>query len=69
MFHNKRPVAKSRTRWQDVVLRNTSQILGMRGWRDEQKTEKNGATSDGGEGPEGAVAPQMERNRFERIDL
>jgi hypothetical protein len=31
-FHDTRPVAKPRTRWEDVVRRDTSQILGMRGW-------------------------------------
>jgi hypothetical protein len=33
------PVAKPRTRWEDVVRRDTSQFLGI---RDEQKREKNG---------------------------
>jgi len=28
-----RPAAKPRTRWKEVVRRNTSQILGIRGWR------------------------------------
>jgi len=28
-----RPVGKPRTRWEDVVRRDTSQILGIRGWR------------------------------------
>jgi hypothetical protein len=32
-FHNKRPLGKPRTRWEYVVLRDTSQILGIRGWR------------------------------------
>jgi hypothetical protein len=32
-FHNISPVAKPRTRWQDVIRRDTSQILGKRGWR------------------------------------
>jgi hypothetical protein len=31
-FHNKRAVRKSRTRGEDV-RRDTSQILGIRGWR------------------------------------
>jgi hypothetical protein len=30
-FDNTRPVGKPRTRWEDVVRRDTS--LGMRGWR------------------------------------
>jgi hypothetical protein len=30
-FENARPVGKPRTRWEDVVRRDTS--LGMRGWR------------------------------------
>jgi hypothetical protein len=32
-FHKTRPVGKPRTRWEDVVRRDTSQILGTRGWR------------------------------------
>ena len=32
-FHNKRPVGKPRTRWKDVVRRDTSQILEVRRWR------------------------------------
>jgi len=32
-FHNKRAVGKPRTRGEDVVRRDTSQILGIRGWR------------------------------------
>jgi hypothetical protein len=39
-FPNTRPVGKPRTRWKDVVWRDRSRILGIRG--DEQKTEKNG---------------------------
>jgi len=32
-FHNKIPLGKSKTRWEDAVRRDTSQILGIRGWR------------------------------------
>jgi hypothetical protein len=39
--HNTRPVGKPRTRWEHVVLKDTSQILGIGGWG-QQKTEKNG---------------------------
>jgi hypothetical protein len=39
--HNIRPVGKRRRRWEDVVLKDTSQILEIRGWG-QQKTEKNG---------------------------
>ena len=52
-------MGKPRTRWADVVLRDISQILEYNGG-DEQKTEKNGASSEGGQSPEGAVAPQMD---------
>jgi hypothetical protein len=31
-FHKRRPVGKPRTRWKDVVRRDTSEILGIRGW-------------------------------------
>jgi hypothetical protein len=57
-FHNKRTVAKPRTRWEDVVRRGTSEILGIRGWRGTgRRQQKMEASSDGGQGPEGAVAP------------
>jgi hypothetical protein len=36
-FRNKRPVGKPRTRWEDVVRRDTSQILGIRGWKGRAK--------------------------------
>jgi hypothetical protein len=32
-FHSTNPVGKPRKRLEDVVQRNTSQILGIRGWR------------------------------------
>ena len=32
-LHNIRPVGKPRTRREDTVQRNISQILGIRGWR------------------------------------
>jgi hypothetical protein len=32
-FHNRRLVGKPRRRWEDVVRSDTSQILGVRGWR------------------------------------
>jgi hypothetical protein len=32
-FHNTKPVGKPRTSWKDVVWSNTSEILGMRGWK------------------------------------
>jgi len=41
-FHNKRPLGKPRTRWMDVVRKDTSQILGIRGWRRPAKREKSG---------------------------
>jgi hypothetical protein len=40
-FHNKRVVGKSRTRWEDVVLRDIVQILAIRGRRRRAETEKN----------------------------
>ena len=39
-FHNRRPMGKPRTRWKDVVRRNTSQILGIRGWRRQSEDRK-----------------------------
>jgi hypothetical protein len=32
-FHNKGSLEKPRTRWEYVVLRDTSQILEIKGWR------------------------------------
>jgi hypothetical protein len=32
-FPNKRPVGKPKIRWEDVVWKETSQIVGIRGWR------------------------------------
>ena len=32
-FHNTGPVSKPRTRWENVVRRDASQILGIREWR------------------------------------
>jgi len=32
-FRNTRPVGKPRTRWKDVVRRDKSKILEIRGWR------------------------------------
>jgi hypothetical protein len=37
-FRDTRPVGKPRTRWKDVVRRDTAQIVGIIG----MKTEKNG---------------------------
>jgi hypothetical protein len=32
-FRNKIPVGKPSTRWEDIVRRDTSQIVEIRGWR------------------------------------
>jgi hypothetical protein len=32
-FHNTRPAGKPRRRWEDVVRKDTSQIVGIQGWR------------------------------------
>jgi hypothetical protein len=53
-FHNIRPLGKPRTRWEDDFQRDTSQVLGIGGWRRQRRM----AASNGvGQGPEGAVAP------------
>jgi hypothetical protein len=36
------PLGKPRTRWEDVIRRDTSQILETRGGGEEWKKEKNG---------------------------
>jgi len=40
--HNTRKVGKPGIRWEDVVLRDTTQILEYEDGGDEQKAEKNG---------------------------
>jgi len=32
-FHNTRPLGKPRTRWEDFIRMDTSQVLGIGGWR------------------------------------
>jgi hypothetical protein len=32
-FHTTRPVGRPRTRWADVVQRDATRLLGIRGWR------------------------------------
>jgi hypothetical protein len=49
-FCNTRQVVKPRTRWEDVVQRDISQILGIRGWkRRAEDTEET--SSEGRPGP------------------
>jgi hypothetical protein len=36
-FHNTRPLGKPRTRWEDFIQRDMSQVLGIGGWRRRQK--------------------------------
>ena len=59
-FHNTRPVGKPRTRWEDVIRRDTPEILGIRGWRRRaEDREKLETSSEGSQGPKGAVASQV----------
>jgi len=40
-FYNTRPVGNSRTRWDDIIWKDTSQILGILGWKKRaEKREK-----------------------------
>jgi len=53
-FLNTRPVGKPKTRWEGVVRRKTSQIVGIRWRRYGQKVE---AFYEGSQIQEGAVVP------------
>ena len=55
MKTNTRPVRKPRPRWEDVIQRGTSQILGIRGRRKQAEDRVMGVSSEGGQGPEGAA--------------
>jgi hypothetical protein len=62
-FHKTRPVRKPRTRWEDVVRRDTAQILGIGGWRRQaEDREEWRRLLRGGHGPKGAVEPYREGN-------
>jgi hypothetical protein len=40
-FYNTRPVGKPRTRWEDIIRKDTSQIQGILGWKKQAgETEK-----------------------------
>ena len=39
-FRNTRPVGKPRSSWEDVVRRDTSEILGIRGWKRRTENRK-----------------------------
>jgi hypothetical protein len=58
-FHTTRPVGRPRNRWADVIQMDALQLLGIRGWRRrvENRDERREASYEGGQGPEGAVAP------------
>jgi hypothetical protein len=55
-----RLVGNPRTRWKDVVRRETSRILEYEDGGDEKKTEKNEGSFDGVQRPEVAVRPQTD---------
>ena len=50
-LRNTKPMGKPSTRQEDVVRRDTSQNLGIRGWRRREKTERNGGVVCGRPGP------------------
>jgi len=53
-------VGKLRTRWEDVVLRDISQILEVRGWRRRAEDREGRRFLGVGQGPETAVSPWMD---------
>jgi hypothetical protein len=56
-FHNTRPVQKPRTRWEDIIQRNTSDPRNMRMEDESRRQGRMEGSSEGGQGPDGAVAP------------
>ena len=54
-------VGRPRTRWADVVQRDALQLLGIRGWgRRVANRDEWEASYEGGQGPERAVASEMD---------
>jgi len=41
-FHNTRPVGKPRTKWEFIIWRDISQILGIRGWKRQAEDREDG---------------------------
>lgn len=56
-FHNSRPRRKPTIRWEDVTG-GTHQILGIQGWKRQAEDSRKEVSAEGGQGPEGAVAPR-----------
>jgi len=57
-FHYTSPVVKPRTRWEDVIQRDISHILGIWEWRRQAADREEWRhLLRGGRDPEGAVAP------------
>jgi hypothetical protein len=48
-FHNRRPVGKTRKRWEGFVWNDTSQILGIRGWEEKSKRQRRMEVSSEGD--------------------
>jgi len=40
-FYNTRPVGKPRTRWEDIIRKDTLQILGILGWKKRAEEREN----------------------------
>jgi hypothetical protein len=53
-FHNKTPVGKPRKRWEDVIMWETLQTLGIQGWSRTAITQSR--MGDSTEGDPGTVA-------------
>jgi len=41
-FHNTKPVGEPRTKWEFIIRRDISQILGIRGWRRPAENREEG---------------------------
>jgi hypothetical protein len=59
-FNVTRLLGKPRARWKGVIWRDTSHPRNKRMEETNRKQRRIGASSEGGQGPEGAAAPYLD---------